>query len=115
MKILYISSENVPGDIGGSVRTFEMARALNALGHDVTIFTNRGSKQKRGQIIDGIKIIRSRVKFGKTVPVLAIKRLDIFNKDYDVVLERYSIFGGIILFSDGIQHSVSKSNKANIF
>ncbi len=95
MRILYISSENVPGDVGGSVRTFELARALERLGHDVTIFTNRGSHQKRSETLDGVKIIRSKIKFGKTLPIYGIKRLDILRKDFDVVIERYSIFGGI--------------------
>lgn len=95
MKILYISSENVPGNIGGSVRTLEISKSLKKLDHDITIFTNRASGQKRNDVIDGVKIIRSKIKFGKTLPALGIKRLDVFKKDFDVVIERYSIFGGM--------------------
>jgi glycosyltransferase involved in cell wall biosynthesis len=95
MKILYISSENVPGITGGSVRTLEITRALKKRGHNVTIFTNRTRNQKRSETIDGMKVIRSKIRFGKTFPLLGVKRLDIFHKDFDVVIERYSIFGGI--------------------
>ncbi len=95
MKILYISSENVPGNTGGSVRTLELAKSLKKLGHSVTIFTNRDAKQKRREIIDGVRIIRSKIKFRKTLPLLGIKRFDILDKDFDAVIERYSIFGGL--------------------
>ena len=95
MKILYISTEDVPGTVGGSIRTLEITRALKKRGHDVTIFTNRTRNQKRSETIDGIKVIRSKIRFGKTLPLFGIKRLDIFRKDFDVVIERYSIFGGI--------------------
>ena len=95
MKILYISSENVPGNTGGSVRTLEISKSLKRLGHGVIIFTNREGGQKRKEVIDGVKIIRSRIKFGKTLPALGIRRLGIFKKDFDIVVERYSIFGGL--------------------
>lgn len=95
MKLLYISTEPVPGAVGGSVRTMEVAEQLARRGHAVTVLTHRSSGQKRKELIGRVAVARENMRLPKTVPLLALRRLSLLRERFDAVIERYSVFGGL--------------------
>lgn len=103
MKILYITGEVVPSNMGGSVHCFEVSRNLVKLGNEIFVVSQIDKNQKDYEEIEGIKIIRCNLKFfNKAMPILGIKTIyNNFKKvKIDLIMERFYCTGGSgIIFS----------------
>lgn len=95
MRILYISGENVPGEVGGSIHVWEVASNLAKLGHELFVLCNKSSGQQSFENIDGVNVIRNNVVFfNNTIPIIHLIRFFSIPK-CDVIIERYSVTGGL--------------------
>ena len=96
MYILYLTGETIPGPGGGSVRTMEIASHLVRMGHQVDVVANAARDQAAKEVISGVKIRRLRLSvLGRSLPILAVRKVFSFlRRDYDIVIERFSAFGG---------------------
>jgi len=94
--ILYLTSEMIPGPGGASVRTLEIASQLVRMGHQVDVVADSTRDQAGKEVISGVKIRRLRLSIlGGSVPILAARKVFSFlRRDYDIVIERFSAFGG---------------------
>ena len=97
MKILYISREDVPGSHGGSVHTWQVALQLARRGHQVTLVCHRRAGQARRESLQGVEVRRSRGSLrGRRFPILLAPALPAPRPGrFDLVLERYDLFGGL--------------------
>ncbi|RLC39407.1 MAG: hypothetical protein DRH51_07170 [Candidatus Coatesbacteria bacterium] len=97
LKILYFSCEDVPASHAGAVHTFEVARNLVRLGHQVTLFSLRRNDQRALENVDGVKVIRVWQKvISIKLPLISIPYLpSLLNKNFDIVMERYITAGGL--------------------
>ncbi|MFH0963249.1 MAG: glycosyltransferase family 4 protein [Planctomycetota bacterium] len=96
MHILYLTSDRIPAGDGSSARTLEIAGNLVRLGHQVDLVIDAGASQPIKEVISGVKVRRvKQTVLGRSIPILASRKLLSFlQRDYDVVLERFSTFGG---------------------
>jgi len=97
MRILYIGSEPVPGNKGGSIHFMEVSQGLAKLGHEVVVCVPKEKGMPGKETWNGIKIIRTGMKIaGRTIPVLAVKKWSALKKvNPDIIMERFVSFGGI--------------------
>ena len=97
MRILYISGEDIPGDHGGSIHTWYVARGWARLGHRVTVLCRRRQGQPSGEELEGVRIQRVGLAVrGKKIPLLGLSVLpELLRESWDVVVERYDVFGGM--------------------
>jgi glycosyltransferase involved in cell wall biosynthesis len=97
MRILYISRENAPGSHGGAVHTWQVAYQLACRGNRVTLLCNRSPREKKREIIAGVRVVRNAALVaGKKVPLLLATSLTALrNERFDLVVERFDTFGGL--------------------
>jgi glycosyltransferase involved in cell wall biosynthesis len=97
MKILYISGENIPGDHGGSIHTWYVARGWARLGYQVTVLCRKHKGQEVHEDLEGVHIHRIPMEFqSKKMPLLGLPTLPgLLSKPWDVIVERYDVFGGL--------------------
>jgi len=97
MNILYISGEDIPGDHGGSIHTWYVARGWARLGHRVTVLCRRRPGQPKHEELEGVRIRRVPMELrGKKIPLLGIPLLPKLRLgSWDAVVERYDVFGGL--------------------
>ncbi len=96
MKILYIGSEPVPGNKGGSIHFMEVSQGLAKLGHEVVVCVPKEKGMPKNEVLDGVRIIRVGMRFARrTMPILALKKWGILKKENpDIIMERFVSFGG---------------------
>lgn len=108
MKILMLNHEFPPMGGGAGRATFNIAKELHKMGHEVDILTSAYKDHKRDEIIDGVQIyrVRSRKKHILETDLIGIlmytfwglkkfKKL-VKQKDYDLTHSFFSIPAGII-------------------
>ncbi len=97
LEILYVSREDVPGDHGGAVHTWQVASLLARLGHGVTLLSHRPSGAAREEEREGVRVLRAAMSVrGRNLPLLALPRLrDLRGRRFDVAMERFDTFGGL--------------------
>jgi len=97
MNILYVSGEDIPGDHGGSIHTWYVARGWARLGHQVTVLCRKRAGQAVREDLEGVHIQRLSMEFqGKKIPLLGLPALPgLLSKPWDAVVERYDVFGGL--------------------
>jgi glycosyltransferase involved in cell wall biosynthesis len=97
LKILYVSREDVPGDHGGAVHTWQVASLLARRGHQVTLLSHRPPGAPRDEERDGVTIRRARMSLRRrSIPLLALPSLWRWRRQrFDVVMERFDSFGGV--------------------
>mgnify|MGYP001619402385 CR=1 FL=1 len=96
MRILYVSTEAVPGTDGGSVHTREVARNLALRGHAVTLVCPRETGQSGEETFEGFTILHRPMRLnGRSVPLLlALSAAVLSRREYDAVVSRASALGG---------------------
>jgi hypothetical protein len=95
LRILYLANEEIPGRMGGSVHAWEVARGLAARGHEVTALVNRAPGQEREERIEGVRIVRRRLRVGgRMIPLRGLAAAMGLARHADVVLERHITPGG---------------------
>lgn len=97
MKVLYISGEVIPGNTGGAVHTWEVARHMVLQNHKVTLLVPSDQIRERKEIKDNIEIIRVPMKIlNKTFPLMGIIFISpLFFRKFDLIIERFYSTGGI--------------------
>jgi len=95
VRILYLANEEIPGRMGGSVHAWEVARGLAARGHVVTALVNRGPGQEAEERIEGVRIVRGRLRVrGRMIPLRGLATAMALGRHADVILERHITPGG---------------------
>lgn len=96
LRILYVSSEPVPGRQGGSVHTASVALGLAARGHAVTLICPPGEPGAQLPESPVLRLVHAPMRLlGRTAPILALPALlGLDPAGFDVVMARFSAIGG---------------------
>ncbi len=98
MRILYLASGiPLPGSLGGSVHTLEVARGLVALGHTVQVVAARGGRHlpfAKEAAVEGFPVVY--LDWPKSLSFLGLFQVGRLVRSFqpDVVMERYYNFAG---------------------